>query len=130
MSTRQFIGTLDQKFIGDLEDDNIFVLRGKQWKVLKIDEESFKVNVISITQKKETPVPKWEGVNIPVDFKTANKVGNFRTRVRNGSVKMMNDIILNIEDMEFDFSTEKWGIKKSKPKSKDSSFGSYLDDYY
>ena len=40
------------------------------------------------------------------------------------------DIILNVEDMEFDFSTEKWGIKKSKPKSKDSSFGLYLDDYY
>ena len=39
-------------------------------------------------------------------------------------------IILNIEDMEFDFSTEKWGIKKSKPKSKDSSFGLYLHDYY
>tara|TARA_X000000950_G_scaffold210166_1_gene252718 strand:+ start:1288 stop:1458 length:171 start_codon:yes stop_codon:yes gene_type:complete len=40
------------------------------------------------------------------------------------------DIVLNIENMEFDFSTEKWGIKKSKPKSKESSFGSYLDDYY
>ena len=36
--------------------------------------------------------------------------------------------------MEFDFSTEKWGSKKSKPKSKlkskESSFGLYLDDYY
>ena len=30
-----------------------------------------------------------------VDFKTANKVGNFRTKVRNGSVKMMNNIILD-----------------------------------
>ena len=38
-----------------------------------------------------------EGVNIPVDFKTANKVGNFRTKVRNGSFKMMNNIISNLD---------------------------------
>ena len=40
-----------------------------------------------IRSAQEIPVPKWEGVNIPVDFKTANKVGTLRTKVRNGSVK-------------------------------------------
>ena len=93
----KFIGTLDQRFVGDLDKDQIFVLRGSQWRVLNIDEKAFKVNVLPIRSSKEIPVPKWEGVNIPVDYKTANKVGTFRTRVRNGSVKMMNDIVLNLD---------------------------------
>jgi ATP-dependent Lhr-like helicase len=93
----KFIGTLDQRFVGDLDKDQIFVLRGSQWRVLNIDEKTFKVNVTPIRSSKEIPVPKWEGVNIPVDYKTANKVGIFRTRVHNGSVKMMNDVILNLD---------------------------------
>ena len=93
----KFIGTLDQRFVGDLDKDQIFVLRGSQWRVLNIDEKSFKVNVLPISSSREIPVPKWEGVNIPVDFKTANKVGSFRTKVRNGSVKMMNDLISNLD---------------------------------
>ena len=93
----KFIGTLDQRFVGDLDKDQIFVLRGSQWRVLNIDEKSFKVNVMPIRSSQEIPVPKWEGVNIPVDFKTANKVGSFRTKVRNGSFKIMNDIISNLE---------------------------------
>jgi len=93
----KFIGTLDQRFVGDLDKDQIFVLRGSQWRVLNIDEKSFKVNVIPIRSSQEIPVPKWEGVNIPVDFKTANKVGSFRTRVRNGSVKMMSNIISDLD---------------------------------
>ena len=93
----KFIGTLDQRFVGDLDKDQIFVLRGSQWRVLNIDEKAFKVNVLPIRSSKEIPVPKWEGVNIPVDYKTANKVGSIRTRVRNGSVKMMNDVVSNLD---------------------------------
>ena len=93
----KFIGTLDQRFVGDLDKDEIFVLRGSQWRILNIDEKSFKVNVLPIRSSQEIPVPKWEGVNIPVDFKTANKVGNFRTKVRNGSIKMANDIIPSLD---------------------------------
>ena len=93
----KFIGTLDQRFVGDLDKDQIFVLRGSQWRVLNIDEKAFKVNVFPIRSSQEIPVPKWEGVNIPVDYKTANKVGIFRTRVRNGSVKMMNDVVSNLD---------------------------------
>ena len=93
----KFIGTLDQRFVGDLDKDQIFVLRGSQWRVLNIDEKAFKVNVLPIRSSKEIPVPKWEGVNIPVDYKTANKVGSFRTRVHNGSVKMMNNVLSNLD---------------------------------
>jgi ATP-dependent Lhr-like helicase len=93
----KFIGTLDQRFVGDLDKDQIFVLRGSQWGVTNIDEKSFKISVTPIASSKEISVPKWEGVNIPVDYKTANKVGTFRTKVRNGSLKMMNNIISNLD---------------------------------
>jgi len=93
----KFIGTLDQRFVGDLDKDQIFVLRGSQWRILNIDEKSFKVNVIPIRSSQEIPVPKWEGVNIPVDFKTANKVGSLRTKVRNNSLKMMNTVITDLD---------------------------------
>ena len=33
-------------------------------------------------------VPYWEGENIPIDYKTANKVGQFRTKVKTGSLKV------------------------------------------
>jgi len=89
----KFIGTLDQKFVGELKKHQKFVLRGSQWEVLNIDEYSFKVNVELIDPKNEVPVPKWEGVNIPVDFKTAKKVGNIRTKVQKGLIKMQNNIL-------------------------------------
>jgi len=90
---KKFIGTLDQRFVGNLKKEQIFVLRGSQWRILNIDEKSFKINVIPIRPGKEIDAPKWEGVNIPVDFKTANKVGSLRTKVSNGSLKIQNDVI-------------------------------------
>jgi ATP-dependent Lhr-like helicase len=38
-------------------------------------------------------VPYWEGENIPVDYKTANKVGLFRSKVKDGKISLQNNII-------------------------------------
>ena len=38
-------------------------------------------------------VPYWEGESIPIDYKTARKVGNFRNKVKNGSLELTNKII-------------------------------------
>jgi ATP-dependent Lhr-like helicase len=94
---KKIIGTLDQRFVGDFGDPgNIFVLRGSQWRILNVDEKSLKVNVEPFRAGGIT-VPYWEGENIPVDFKTAHKVGKFRTKVKSGSVSLLNNIILNLE---------------------------------
>jgi len=95
---KKIIGTLDQRFVGDFgEDGNIFVLRGMQWRILNIDEKSLQVNVEPIS-KGGKKVPYWEGENIPVDYLTAQKVGELRNKIKNGLLSVHNKIIseLNI----------------------------------
>jgi ATP-dependent helicase Lhr and Lhr-like helicase len=90
---KKIIGTLDQRFVGDFGDSgNVFVLKGLQWRILNVDEKSFKVNVEPFRSGGVT-VPYWEGENIPVDFKTANKVGTFRSKVKTGKISLKNKII-------------------------------------
>ena len=90
---KKFIGSLDQRFVGDFGDSgNIFVLKGSQWRILNVDEKSFTVNVEPFRGGGIT-VPYWEGESIPIDYKTARKVGSFRTKVKEGSLKLNNQII-------------------------------------
>ena len=95
--SKRIIGTLDQRFVGDFGDSgNVFVLRGLQWRILNVDEKSFKVNVESF-QSGGITVPYWEGENIPVDYKTANKVGSLRSKVKNGKFSLLNNLISKFE---------------------------------
>lgn len=90
---KKIIGTLDQRFVGDYgESGNIFVLRGSQWRILNVDEKALTVNVEPFRAGGIT-VPYWEGESIPVDFRTAKKVGVFRAKVKHDSQIMLNDTI-------------------------------------
>jgi len=90
---KKIIGSLDQRFVGDFGDSgNIFVLKGSQWRILNVDEKSFTVNVEPFRGGRIT-VPYWEGESIPIDYKTARKVGQFRSRVKNGSLVLNNNLI-------------------------------------
>ena len=90
---KKIIGSLDQRFVGDFGDSgNIFVLKGLQWRILNVDEKSFSVNVEPFRGGGIT-VPYWEGESIPIDYKTARKVGSFRGKVKNGSLELTNKII-------------------------------------
>ena len=95
---KKIIGTLDQRFVGDFGDSgNIFVLKGSQWRILNVDEKSLSVNVEPFSGGGIT-VPYWEGESIPVDYNTAKKVGAFRSKVKNGSLKLINK---TIEELSF-----------------------------
>ena len=88
---------MDQRFVGDFGDSgNIFVLKGSQWRILNVDEKSFSVNVEPFRGGGIT-VPYWEGENIPIDYKTARKVEKFRSKVKNGSITLTNNIIEKIK---------------------------------
>ena len=90
---KKIIGSLDQKFVGDYGDQgNVFVLRGMQWRILNIDEKALQINVEPITGAGRK-VPYWEGENIPVDYDTAQKVGLFRYKAKNGSLSIRNKTI-------------------------------------
>ena len=94
---KKIIGTLDQRFVGDFgEDGNIFVLRGMQWRILNIDEKSLQVNVEPIS-KGGKKVPYWEGENIPVDYLTAQKVGELRNKAKDGLLSVQNKTILELK---------------------------------
>ncbi len=75
--------------------ENIFVLKGSQWRILNVDEKSFSVNVEPFRGGGIT-VPYWQGESIPIDYQTAQKVGNFRTKVKEGSLKLINQTIENL----------------------------------
>ena len=75
------IGSLDQRFIGDYgENGNIFVLKGMHWRIMNVDDKALTVNVEPYRAKTMT-VPYWEGELLPVDARTAKKVGHFRTKI-------------------------------------------------
>ena len=94
--TKKTIGSLDQRFVGDFGDaGNVFVLRGSQWRIINVDESSLKVNVEPIHSGGIT-VPYWEGENIPVDYKTASKVGKFRAKIRSGSLDLPDNVIAQL----------------------------------
>ena len=94
---KKFVGSLDQRFVGDFgEPGNVFVLRGMQWIILNVDEKLLQINVEPVTGGGKK-VPYWEGENIPVDFDTAQKVGLLRTKVKQGSLSMINKIISELD---------------------------------
>lgn len=96
---KKIIGTLDQRFVGDFgESGNVFVLKGTHWRILNVDEKSFTVNVEPFRGGGIT-VPYWEGESIPVDYKTAKKVGLFRTMIKTGSLSVLNK---TISELNFD----------------------------
>ena len=110
ITSKKWLGTLDSVFVGSVDQGDIFVLRGSQWSILNIDKKLLKVNVEPVAGKSE--VPHWEGKNIPVDFITANKVGQLRTKVKNGLVKFSNNII---SELNFDvIPDEKTIVVESK----------------
>jgi len=71
------IGRLDEKFVMDLEEGVDFVMNGRSWIVLKIDDEA---KLIRVRESKslESAIPSWEGEMIPVPFGVALAVGRLK----------------------------------------------------
>ncbi|HEY8139677.1 MAG TPA: DEAD/DEAH box helicase [Nitrososphaera sp.] len=91
--SKRRIGTLDQQFVGDYgERGNVFVLKGSQWRVLAVDEKRLVVNVEPL-RGAAINIPYWVGEMIPVDFKTAEEVGNIRDQAAAGRVKLSTELV-------------------------------------
>jgi len=75
------IGTLDQEFAVKRCHPNVkIIMHGHTWTVINRDDEKLKVEVEPSPPTLEA-IPSWEGEIIPVDFKTALKVGQLRERI-------------------------------------------------
>lgn len=95
--SKRRIGTLDQQFVGDYgEKGNVFVLKGSQWRVLSVDEGRLVVNVEPL-RGAAINIPYWVGEMIPVDFRTAEEVGEIRYQAAAGRIKLSTQIMEDTE---------------------------------
>jgi ATP-dependent Lhr-like helicase len=96
--SKRRIGTLDQQFVGDYgERGNVFVLKGSQWRVLSVDEGRMTVNVEPL-HGAAINIPYWVGEMIPVDSKTAEIVGNIRSKAARNTIKLSTEIISDVRN--------------------------------
>jgi len=74
MSTRTSIGVLDEDFVSsNVETGSVFVIRGRPWNVVSIDDETGEVLCVPASET-DTEAPRWVGEMIPVPFEVASEV--------------------------------------------------------
>ncbi|CAD5244535.1 DEAD/DEAH box helicase [Thermococcus camini] len=121
------IGRLDESFIMDLEEGMDFVMSGKSWIVLKIDDEA---RLLKVRESKslESAIPSWEGEMIPVPFSVALDVGRLRRELAfdfEKGLKLLEGVEFSEEELRgaFEeikgevFSTDRDIVVESTPKA-------------
>lgn len=74
MTTRTSIGVLDEDFVtAHVEAGSVFVIRGRPWNVVSIDDETGEVMCVPAGGT-DTEAPRWVGEMIPVPFEVASEV--------------------------------------------------------
>lgn len=77
-TSNKMIGTLDEQFVVvSCKVGSLFIIHGKSWKILSIDDENDKITVGEM-YKESSEIPRWLGEQIPVPFSVANEVGKLR----------------------------------------------------
>lgn len=73
------IGTLDEEFVvSNAEPGVTFICKGEAWEVIEVEDDEVKVEP---TKDPYGAIPAWGGELIPVDFETAQEVGELRAKV-------------------------------------------------
>jgi len=94
--TNTKIGVLDEDFVSSLDEDSVFILAGRVWKVVSIEEG--KVYVES-AELKSGILPSWFGESIPVEKEVAERVYEYMYRIYSGENLGLNeDILKEIKD--------------------------------
>jgi ATP-dependent Lhr-like helicase len=74
ITTRTSIGVLDEDYVAaNVEPGSVFVIRGRPWNVVSVDDESGEVLCAPATGT-DTDAPRWVGEMIPVPFEVASDV--------------------------------------------------------
>ncbi|BDB97616.1 DEAD/DEAH box helicase [Saccharolobus caldissimus] len=73
-STNTKIGKLDEEFVAGLDEDSVFILGGKLWKIISIENDKIYVERAEL---KSGILPSWFGESIPVEKEVAKKVYNY-----------------------------------------------------
>lgn len=74
ITTRTSIGVLDEDYVSaNVEPGSVFVIRGRPWTVVNIDENSGEVMCSPVTSI-DIEAPRWIGEMIPVPYEVASEV--------------------------------------------------------
>ena len=89
------IGSLDQRFTRRLRRERQYLCPKGHCieRILHIDDKALAVNVEPYRATTMT-VPYWEGQLLPVDARTAKKVGHFRTKIPGKMSETLSDMVL------------------------------------
>ncbi|MHA2431849.1 MAG: DEAD/DEAH box helicase, partial [Candidatus Thorarchaeota archaeon] len=72
MTTRSSIGVLDEEYVTqNIETGSVFVIRGRPWQVVSIEEDEVLCAPVTDT---DTKTPRWIGEMIPVPYEVATEV--------------------------------------------------------
>jgi ATP-dependent Lhr-like helicase len=82
------IGVLEENFVASLDEDQIFVLGGKLWRVVSIEEGKVYVEPASLNTG---ILPSWFGESIPVEKEVAMKVYEYLEKIANGDSIPLDD---------------------------------------
>ncbi|WP_148881973.1 DEAD/DEAH box helicase [Thermococcus aciditolerans] len=112
------IGRLDERFVMDLEEGMDFVMNGRSWIVLKIDDEA---RLLKVRESKslESAIPSWEGEMIPVPFSVALDIGRLKRELA-FDFKKAKGLLEGVE-----FSEEE--LRRAFDEIKDESFSTDRD---
>jgi ATP-dependent Lhr-like helicase len=95
--TNTKIGTLDYEFVASLDEEAVFVLGGKLWKVISIEDNRIYVEQ---THYKAGILPSWFGESIPVEREVAQKVFEYLDRINKGdSLSLPKDSVEKIKQL-------------------------------
>ncbi len=98
------VGTLDEGFIATHgEQGSSFIVRGRPWKILSVEDERVFVEPISDI---ESSIPAWEGELIPVPFEVAQEVGELRKEIAEMLGRLKNKEIIERIKEKYPVSTQ------------------------
>ena len=81
VSSNTKVGSLDEEFVTALTEDSVFVLSGRLWKVVSIEEDRVYVEQ---TKMSKGMLPSWFGESIPVEKEVAMRVYDIISRAFEG----------------------------------------------
>ncbi len=97
VASRSRIGVLDEEFVASLEPGDVFVLGGRVWEVVSVEEDRVYVRQVEAGQ---LIPPAWEGDLIPVDWRVAREVGSILRRFESLGPRVLDSYPLTGEARE------------------------------
>ncbi|MCD6559279.1 MAG: DEAD/DEAH box helicase [Palaeococcus sp.] len=121
ISSNHIIGRLDESFVMDLEEGMEFIMHGRSWIVLGIDEDA---RLLKVRESKslESAIPSWEGEMIPVPFEVALEVGRLKRELI-FNFEMAKRFLRDVEFMENELKIAERILRKQDPLGTDRDVG-------